>query len=242
MHRLIKGLAVAGAAALAGSVFAASIPLYQAPDAGSKVATQVQAGTRLIPIYRSNAHQGWVKVADPTDGKVGWLRLEQPKLKWVSKQRMDKSQSPAKPELKSAAKSNVKAPQSAKPSPQAQVAQSQGFVQRVVTTDDGTGPKRYQVIEYSGPKKLNDKQIQQVIRNMERRNLQMQRDMQRMMSDMQRNFFSFQPVMPSMERIVVVPAQAQAQDAPVNNGKASVTEQKPEKTSFWQKIKNKVSQ
>lgn len=249
MHKLIKGLAALGAMTMAASVWAAGIPLYQAPNTESKVATQVEAGTHLIPIYRSNEHRGWVKVANPRDGQVGWLRIEQPKLKWVQKPAAaPKKQPAAMPALKlqpakpaKVAQTKSAAEGSHKQLKNASKAQAEGFVQRVVTTDEGNGPKRYQVIEYSGPQRLSDKQIQQVIRNMERRNMQMQRDMQRMMDDMQRNFFGFQPIMPPTERIVVVPAQVQAQDAPAASDKAAVTAQKPAKPSFWQKIKDKVS-
>lgn len=256
MKNIFKGLTAIGLASVVGSVCAASIPLYQAPDAKSAVAANVQAGQRLIPIYRSNQHSNWVKVADPSNGKVGWLQISQPKIKYVQK--------PAKPQLPKSAQAPAVANAPAKPLPKhgpkvvtkvdkvgdktvkvTEIKPEQGgFIKRIITTTEDNGPKQYQVIEYSGSEKMSDKQVQQVIRNMERRNMEMQRDMQRMMQDMQQNFFSFQPIAPPvMEHIIVVPAQASADDAPkakADGAHKTVTE-KPAKKSFWDKIKNKVS-
>ena len=289
MKNIIKGLTAIGLASVVGSVWAASVPLYQAPDAKSAVTAQVQAGQRLIPIYRSHQHSNWVKVANPSNGKVGWLQISQPKIKYVQKR--VKSQSPtvahAPKAPKVVAKSQPpklvhvpkapKAPKAAvahqspkvvkaatKPAPQhlptvvtkvdkvgdktvsvTEIKPEQcGFIKRIVTTTDKNGPKQYQVIEYSGSDKMSDKQVQQVIRNMERRNMEMQRDMQRMMQDMQQNFFGFQPITPPVvEHIIVVPAQASADDAPKAKAKGATKAmtEKPAKKSFWDKVKNKVS-
>ncbi|MDF1654147.1 MAG: SH3 domain-containing protein [Coxiellaceae bacterium] len=214
MRNTIKGLTALALVSVVGASWAASISLYQTPDVKSKVATQVETGQRLIPIYQSKEHQGWIKVANPADGKVGWMKFPG----------AHNGTHPPKAMAKKA---------------------SDGFVQRVVTTTEKDGPKQYKVVEYSGSEKLNHKQVQKLIQSMERRNAQMQQDMNRMMNDMRTNFFGFQPIEPPVvERVVLVPVQADAKDAgPKPDANAvNTASDEPQKKSFWQKIKNKVSQ
>ncbi|MDF1760028.1 MAG: SH3 domain-containing protein [Coxiellaceae bacterium] len=213
MRYTIKSLTALALVSAVGVSWAAGISLYQAPDVKSTVATQVKTGQRLIPIYQSKDHKGWIKVANPADGKVGWMKM--------------------------------KSATDATHPPKAMTQQSNhGFEQRVITTTEKDGPKQYKVIEYSGSDKLNHKQVQKLIQSMERRNAQMQADMNRMMNDMRTNFFGFQPIEPPVvERVVLVPVQADAKDAgpkPSDEAAKAVSE-KPQKKSFWQKIKGKAS-
>ena len=56
------------------------ITLYEQPDSKSKVVGTIAAGNALIPIFRQN---NWLKVADPSNGNVGWVSnetLSQPNL------------------------------------------------------------------------------------------------------------------------------------------------------------------
>ncbi|MDF1795200.1 MAG: SH3 domain-containing protein [Coxiellaceae bacterium] len=214
MRNTIKSFTALALVSVVGASWAASISLYQAPDVKSTVTAKVETGQRLIPIYQSNDHQGWIKVANPKDGAVGWMKVKRagdathpPKL--VTKKTDD------------------------------------GFMRRVVTTTEKDGPKQYKVIEYSGSEKLDNKQVQKLIQSMEKRNAQMQADMNRMMNDMRTNFFGFQPIEPPVvERVVLVPVQADAKDAgpKPSDEAANTVSEKPQKKTFWQKIKGKVSQ
>lgn len=227
MNKMITAVSALAMASLLGSAMAANIPLYTSPDTTSSVATKVASGERLIPIYRSEQHQGWLKVADPSNGKVGWLHVAQQRLveKPFSKKQATAPRLPAAPMAKkdqSAAKTTIKVEK-----------QPAGFVKRTITTESDDGKKTYQIIEYSGSEKLDNQQVQKLVQGMQARNRQMQHDMHRMMQDMQDNFFGFQPIMPpAVERIVVVPVEAdQANNHP----------EKREKKSLWHRIKDKMS-
>lgn len=54
-------------------VFAAEIPLYDQPNAGAKVVGNIDTSVGVIPIY-TPTNSEWVKVGDPRNGNVGWLK------------------------------------------------------------------------------------------------------------------------------------------------------------------------
>jgi hypothetical protein len=212
MRKTLMVVTAASISLFMGSVWAAGIKLYSQPDTKAKVASEVPKGQRLIPIYQSPQHRGWLKVANPHDGSVGWMRLLPPKTKAPM----------AKP-----VKGHM-------PIDQPPVANQ--FSQRVVTTQEpGKAPQSYRVIEYSGPEKLSKQQLADVIARMEQRQQRLQQDMRRMMDNMQRDFFSFQPMaLPTVEHVVVVPvAESTEKAAPLN-------QPEPEKKSFWKKLKDKL--
>lgn len=65
-------------------VFMASLPiiapaktlqLHGKPEASSPSVATVESGDKLIPIYAPEKSE-WIKVADPKNGNVGWLRRQ----------------------------------------------------------------------------------------------------------------------------------------------------------------------
>lgn len=57
------------------AIFASDLSLYENPDVNSKVVTTLKSGSQLIPIYSPEKGE-WVKVANPKDGTVGWVKSE----------------------------------------------------------------------------------------------------------------------------------------------------------------------
>lgn len=53
--------------------FAKEISLYEQPKADAKVVGAVDLATGIIPIYTPKEGE-WVKVADPKNGNVGWIK------------------------------------------------------------------------------------------------------------------------------------------------------------------------
>ena len=66
---------VLAASLMCAPIWATTIDLHAKPVEKSKVTTQVNAGTRLLPIYYPGKGQ-WLKVADPKNGNVGWVRFK----------------------------------------------------------------------------------------------------------------------------------------------------------------------
>jgi hypothetical protein len=60
---------------IAGIANAKSLTLYSKPVATSAAVATVESGARLIPIY-SPEKSDWIKVADPSNGNVGWLKRQ----------------------------------------------------------------------------------------------------------------------------------------------------------------------
>lgn len=54
-------------------VFAKEINLYDQPKADAKVVSTADLAVGIIPIYTPK-EGGWVKVADPRNGNVGWVK------------------------------------------------------------------------------------------------------------------------------------------------------------------------
>ncbi|CAN5272403.1 hypothetical protein BH10PSE19_BH10PSE19_18040 [soil metagenome] len=55
------------------SISCAALTLYEQPDEKSKVVVTLNKDIPLLPIF--DPHKGdWIKVADPTNGNVGWIK------------------------------------------------------------------------------------------------------------------------------------------------------------------------
>ncbi len=58
-------------------VFAKEIKLYEQPKMDAKVVATVDLSAGIIPIYTPKAdskEKGWIKIADPRNGNVGWVQ------------------------------------------------------------------------------------------------------------------------------------------------------------------------
>jgi hypothetical protein len=62
-----------GIIALSSSAFAAGISLYDQPNAKANVVGSVDLSKGIIPIYTPKPGD-WVKIADPQNGNVGWVK------------------------------------------------------------------------------------------------------------------------------------------------------------------------
>jgi len=56
-------------------VFAKNITLYEQPKAGAKVVGQADLSAGIIPIF-SQKNGDWIKIADPRNGNVGWVKAK----------------------------------------------------------------------------------------------------------------------------------------------------------------------
>lgn len=54
--------------------FAKSITLYDQPTANSKAVGSVDLDKGVIPIFTPKDNKEWVKIADPQNGQVGWVK------------------------------------------------------------------------------------------------------------------------------------------------------------------------
>ncbi|MHB1947649.1 MAG: SH3 domain-containing protein [Gammaproteobacteria bacterium] len=73
MKSILSFIAVAGLLASAQLTFAKNIDLYDQPKADSKVVGKIDSEAGIIPIYTPKDNT-WVKVADPRNGNVGWIK------------------------------------------------------------------------------------------------------------------------------------------------------------------------
>lgn len=86
---------------ISASVYAKSLELLSQPEAKSATVATVQSGDKLIPIFLPEKSD-WIKVADPKNGNVGWLKREdlgmnpQPKIyeKRIERESGDKKKGP----------------------------------------------------------------------------------------------------------------------------------------------------
>lgn len=182
-----------------------TISLYQSPQDNAKVISQVNGGTQLIPVFYPK--QGaWLKVANPQNGDVGWVKFADLK-----------GESPL-PGM-----------------------QGMRFKQRLESREsNGKAPEVVRIIEYSGPQRLSEDEIRQLITQMQRRQAQMNASMQLMMRAMVQDFnhfsrqdsFAFEDdffTFPFIQPMLIVPKQGEHKAAPPKS-----------KVSWWQTIKNKV--
>ncbi|MBX3709631.1 MAG: hypothetical protein KIT56_01660 [Gammaproteobacteria bacterium] len=55
------------------TAFAKEINLYDQPQSSAKIIAKIDLATGIIPIYTPK-ETGWIKVADPKNGNVGWAK------------------------------------------------------------------------------------------------------------------------------------------------------------------------
>lgn len=55
-------------------LYANAITLYDKPADNSQKVANVDAGQQLIPIFFDETHSDWLKVANPENGNVGWVK------------------------------------------------------------------------------------------------------------------------------------------------------------------------
>jgi len=90
------------------TVFAKPLNLYQKPNLKAKVVAKMYAGEQLVPIYFPKKSD-WVKVANPKNGEVGWVKFADIEGKsslpnaegfsWKQKVVVDKKDKNAKPKV-----------------------------------------------------------------------------------------------------------------------------------------------
>lgn len=123
-----------------------ALKILEKPDIHAKVVETIQPGQPLIRIFESD-HGQWLKVANPTNGQVGWVE----------------------------AKAFEVTPEG--------LANSFSFMsQKTVTKMVDGKPKTVTVVEYSGPQKMDKKQIEGVMQGLEIRQAQMAENMQKTMN------------------------------------------------------------
>lgn len=54
--------------------FAKSLNLYDQPKADGKVIGSIDSDAGVIPIFTPKDNSDWIKVADPRNGNVGWVK------------------------------------------------------------------------------------------------------------------------------------------------------------------------
>lgn len=69
-HLLLSGFLLS---MLAQAGFAKTIPLYEQPENNAKVVGSVDTSVGIISIFAPEK-SAWVKVADPRNGNVGWIK------------------------------------------------------------------------------------------------------------------------------------------------------------------------
>jgi len=71
-----KLMALFMAVAVTASSAAATLSLHQKPEADSKIVGQVDLDKGVLTIYQPKSSE-WVKVANPANGDVGWVRVRE---------------------------------------------------------------------------------------------------------------------------------------------------------------------
>jgi hypothetical protein len=61
-------------AVLATSSYAATIKLYDQPNTNNKLIGSLDSAVGIITIFNPKDNKDWVKVADPRNGNVGWVK------------------------------------------------------------------------------------------------------------------------------------------------------------------------
>src|SRR5579862_9418067 len=78
MKKVLNSIVALSVAALmfgiSSNSLAKSINLYDQPKADGKVVNTVDSNTGIITIFKPKEGE-WVKVADPRNGNVGWVKL-----------------------------------------------------------------------------------------------------------------------------------------------------------------------
>lgn len=181
MYKLFISFALLISCCVSGVGFAAaSLSLYEAPNATSKVITTLDAGEQLIPVFHPEKSE-WIKVANPKNGDVGWVKVD---------------------DLKGGV--NI----------------SGVSIRQQVVVDKDNKPQGYRIIEYTGSKQLQPEAVDDLIKQVQRQGMEMQKNMlkmqestQQMMMDITKNinFDNDFTTFPIIQPVIVVPEQ-QAKD------------------------------
>jgi len=78
MKKFLSTILVLFGALLSASAvsFAATLNMYEQPDVNSKIVASLEKGKQLIPIFYTDK-KDWVKVANPQNGDVGWVKVNE---------------------------------------------------------------------------------------------------------------------------------------------------------------------
>lgn len=152
------------------------IQLHEKPDANSGIVDTIQHNAPITPIFSQTDPAGnvWIKVANPKNGNVGWVKAQDIKQKGY-------------PEL------------------------------YLKTFNDKSGNKDtqgYQVMEYSGSQPLTPKQMETLMQNVQKNQIDMEKTMNQLMQESMNNFnnqmksMQLQPVyVPVIQPVILVPAK-----------------------------------
>ena len=70
---LAASFAILSAVSLSTASFAKDINLYDQPTQAAKIVGTIDPATGIIPIYTPKGSE-WVKIGDPSNGNVGWVK------------------------------------------------------------------------------------------------------------------------------------------------------------------------
>lgn len=59
------------------SAAAQTLPLFEQPDATAKVVGSADLSAGIIPIFTPANNKEWMKIADPRNGNVGWIKTNE---------------------------------------------------------------------------------------------------------------------------------------------------------------------
>jgi len=76
MRKVLSIIAVLFCTVLATAAFADTLNIYEKPEANSKVIATMKSGEQLMPIFYTEKRD-WVKVANPQNGDVGWVKVSE---------------------------------------------------------------------------------------------------------------------------------------------------------------------
>lgn len=72
--KILKLMLVAALFSLPMTIYAKAINLYDQPKPDAKVTETIDLSAGIIPIYTPK-RSAWIKIADPKNGNVGWVKL-----------------------------------------------------------------------------------------------------------------------------------------------------------------------
>lgn len=74
MKKMIKMILFVAALSTSYSALSNSVQIFEQPKAKAKLVGSITGGTQIIPVYYPNGGD-WLKVANPKNGQVGWVKL-----------------------------------------------------------------------------------------------------------------------------------------------------------------------
>jgi hypothetical protein len=72
-NQIFQGLLISSALLLSAGAYAKTVNLYEQPNDTAKVAGTIDLSAGLVPIFSSKDGL-WMKVGDPKNGNVGWVK------------------------------------------------------------------------------------------------------------------------------------------------------------------------